>query len=802
MELFSIVNDFGGDSKNLNEAQLKQEILANRSITKSCLDVGVTGDKVKILFDAKITTLEKATLLTIIASHRPIADVTVSYAYLNPNTNLVERQIGSTVQTYMAAQPTEIHISASGQSQYPSIKAAILANNYPNTIYIVYPGEYYEDNPLILPIKSILRGAGTAQSTIIICNNPTANGINLGRTAAVDRISIVGARQATGIYLDATQSGGKGRLNYISQCVVIDCNIGVEVDGLNLPAPGIVDTLYCDKIFVRTSTQICQRGFSAVRGGAMTLINCTFIGTAPSQTIPLGFPFSYGISCTGVKSRILLGTVASWFNRVGIYVDDNGYVLAMLTLINYNDIAIQIGPNGTKSTIEGSNLDSRFSSSYDLDIKAIEANVNFSSGSFDETKVRNPNQVQLNVHYNTKQFGRYQQNFVGEVSFGTVTEPTKIIIGEGQYATSGIYVFTNTHLEEGLWTDVTYESQTIEAPTFTIFAGTSVGNCFYMGSDRVIPGFKIEVVTNTTSQLSLNDLAFEYWNGIDWIRFEVMQTYDQYPCHTTTAAFFCLLGKFHLRFGLTSKAPLVAKMINGQLKKWVRMRLLTAIENCPSAEYLKLHTNCKIINNDGFAEHFGDSRPVNTNISNMEIHYPSSSIVGDKELFVNPKISILRTNNVYAHGQKIRLGLRSLLPRKMDNSFPMKIEMAFVGCKSLDNLNISGDVHWKLRYAVTSEDSPVYTDINDVPVDAQEHKEVVVITRLSNSNRDTRSKFIVPLSSIDVNPISGNNIILWASIERDATVDNPQDTYDGDIAISLLKCSYVSWNDGSHLLGF
>ena len=804
MEVFSISSDFRGNPKNLNEAQLKQEILANSAIKKSCLDVGVTGDKVRIVFDAKITSLEKATLITIIAAHRPICELAASYAYINPETNLIEHQIGSMVQTYMAAQPTEIHISATGQSQYPSIKAAILANNHPNTIYMIYPGEYYEDNPLVLPYKSILRGVGIAQSTIIRCKNPTANGINLGRAACVDKITVFGARQAAGIYLDATQSGGRGELNYVSQCIIVDCNIAVQADGFDLPVPGIVDAIYCDKVFVRTATQLCQAAFSCIRGASMSMIHCSVSGTPPSQAIPLGFPITYGMYCHGPKSRMLVSAAITSLCQVGLHLDAGGYMLAMLLLLNYNRTAVQIGPAGTATIVEGSNIDSRFSTVYDLDIQAIDAKVNFSSGSFDENKVKNPNRVQLNIRYNTTQFGRYQQNFVGEISFGTIAEPTKIIVGEGQYATTGVYVFSNTHLEDGLWTDVTYGSQTIEAPPFNVFSGTSIGNCLYLGSDRVMPGFKIEMLVASNTSIPLKNVAFEYWNGVEWTRFNVMQTYDKYPCNTTIDAFFCQLGKFHLRFGLTSQAPLIAKVLNGQLKKWVRLRLLAEIQNSPSAQYLKLHTNSKVINNDGFTEHFGDARPVHTTISNMEIHYPSNSIVRDKEFFISRDISILRVKNVYANNQKIKLGFRALFPRNMDSSFPMKIEMSFVGCKSQDNQVISGNVQWRFRHAITCIDSAIYTDINDIPHDAHthEHADVVMSTPILASNKDTRSKFDISVSDVDINPVSCNNTIFWASIERDATDHNPEDTYDGDIAIVLIKCSYVSWNDGSHLLGF
>ena len=58
------------------------------------------------------------------------------------------------------------------------------------------------------------------ENTKIIANDPNTNLINMVGRCEVSRFDLSGARGATGVYLDGSQSGGKGSFSAISECFI------------------------------------------------------------------------------------------------------------------------------------------------------------------------------------------------------------------------------------------------------------------------------------------------------------------------------------------------------------------------------------------------------------------------------------------------------------------------------------------------------------------------------------------------------------------------------------------------------
>jgi len=796
MQSSLVTYNFSGDPTSIDEAQLKQEIISS-SIAKICLNVGIDGDLIKILFDSRLSAGEKVVLDGLIRNHVPALKPLNSYGTIDPTTQLLQHRIGDLMRTFMSLQPNEVYISKTGQAQYTSIKAAVLANPAPNTIYVIYPADYYEDNPIVLPQGSSMRGMGTPGNTQIFANNPNADIITLGRACLIVNLTLGGARGARGISFDCSQSGGQGEFALVIMVYIIDCSIGMEADGKNM-SPGLVpDTLYADKIIIRTVTQAGSRGLSVIRGGVVIATTFQAKGVQPGAGHPFGLPYAYGIYCSGTRSNVTTVAASLLFCQTACYIDDNAAAQLTLTQKMYNSIGLQIGPTGTACVFLGTGVDFIGTTLYNIDIQAVDAKVDFSTGLFEDKMIRNPNNVSINVKYNATKFGRFFQSHLGDFQFGSVVAPSKVSFGEGQYTVDGVYVFGNTHLEDGLWTDNTYGSQTIEAPAFNIFTGTTTGNCVYIGSDSVIYGFKIDVIGPTAQDVKASDIAWEYWDGTAWTMLKSMQTYATKPCYTTQTSLIHIVSKFHLRFGVKSTLDMPLKTINGRSKKWIRGRLLRDIDLSPTAQYLKLHTNCQIINGDGFSEFFGDCRLIKQGLSNLEIAFSSDNAPLDQSLFITKNIDLSLRRNLFGAGVKTRQGMRGIIPSNVDTSFPVCMKVSFVGSSGTQ-----GNVHWKFSYTITAEGDDVYFNLDDAPSITDKVVESTLTVQISAANQQTSMSLDFDVQNVDMNPSDGRAHILWMSLERDSSGSDVLDTYPGDVAIILFKCSYVTWNNGSHLLGF
>ena len=97
-----------------------------------------------------------------------------------------------TEYTYFGTQSKEIHISKNTTEKYRTLGDAIAANNSPNNIFIIHPGTYIENNPIIIPLGSSIKSIGTAQNTTLIAQNPSSDLIVLGTNCRIFGISLFG----------------------------------------------------------------------------------------------------------------------------------------------------------------------------------------------------------------------------------------------------------------------------------------------------------------------------------------------------------------------------------------------------------------------------------------------------------------------------------------------------------------------------------------------------------------------------------------------------------------------------------
>lgn len=749
-------------------------------------NINVDGDNVYIIFSSALS--DEIELDAIISAHVPIIiEYTMPFIQNNKITNIIN---GNTYN-YYGNHPSKITISTTTQSDYQSIKTAILAHNTPNNIFVIYPGTYVEDNPIILPEGSTIISVGSVSNTIIAAANPMSNLLVMGRRCKIFGITLAGAYGpgAVGLYFDGSLSGGSGDIGIVGECFFIDCDICIDCDGNN--SAGMADTLYCDKIVMVAQNISPSKAVICRRGGQFITTVCYIVGVAYTH------PFTYGIHCINDGSKVSLCTTSVWFCGVALYLDDNGTAEIALLAMRYNNIGVQIGSTNTASRLSANSLAFKDSITYDLDIQATNASIEIYSSHMDDSKLNNPNNINIAIKYVSFKYGSYYQSILGDTQIGSPTEPSKLAIGEGLYINNGIAIYTNNNLESGTWIDNTDSALNLVSVGFDLFQSVSVDNCLYFGSNIDIFGFKINVITPTISVTLLDDLTWEFWNGSAWITFYTMQTYPDYPCNTYVNSFISIESKFHIRFGLTTTAPFIAKTLNGVSKKWIRLRVVNALSSIPSGEYVKIHTNATLINSDGFIEYFGNAR--STKQFPINFSFISDASLPDQSFYINPTLSISPTNNVFADGVLSKIGIRFKMPIEIDTSFPIKFNIGFVG-----NSASAGDVEWILKYTYTTDDDDMYLNSIDASASTATIITKTKITSIgaNKNNKDLRDAINMDIYMIPGNPSTTHKYILFATLERDATGTNTNDTYPGDIAIHLLDGVYIIWSQGGHILGY
>ncbi len=763
--------------------QLFTEIL-DVIISPILTNINVDDDVVSLLFDAALP--DEIQLNTIISDHIPII---IEYSMPYIKDDIMKNVINGGEYNYYGNHPSRITISTTSQSDYTSIKAAVLAHNTPNNIFVVFPGTYIEDNPIVLPEGTTLISVGSVSNTIIVAANPTSNLLVLGRRNKIFGITLFGAYGlgAVGLYFDASLSGGQGDIGIIGECFFIDCDTSIDCDGND--SVGMTDTLYCDKIVIVAQGHTLSNGVLCRRGGQFITTVCYVVG------VPGYYPIIYGIYCIDAGSKVSLCTTSVWFSGIALYLDNLGTAEVSLLAMRYNNIGVQIGTTGVTTRLSANSLAFQDSITYDLDIQASNASIEIYSSHMDDAKLNNPNKINIAIKYISFKYGSYYQSILGDTQIGSPTEPSKLAVGEGLYINNGIAIYTNDNLEIGTWLDNTEAALNIISDGFDIFPNGNVGNCLYLGSNIEIFGFKINVITPTSSITPFDDIVCEYWDGSTWITFNIMQTYPDYPCNTYINSFVSLESKFHIRFGLTTNTPFALKTLNGVSKKWIRLRVASALSSVPSGEYVKIHTNSTLFNSDGFTEYFGNARTTKQfNINNTS---PSDTTLGDQELFITPTISIGAKNNVFPSSTLARIGFRFKMPIEIDTSFPIKLNIAFV-C----NNATAGDIRWVLRYTYTENNNAMFLNAIDAAAST-----AVVITNTkittvgtNQNNMDLREVVSMDIHTVPANPSNSYKYILFVTLERDPT--DVADTYPGDVALFSLDGIYVIWSQGGHILGF
>ena len=771
----------------INTSQLVGEInLSN--ISNQLLRIDINGDDVKIIFTSSLSSDNITILDNLVNSHIPAAPNITPDFFISADTSLIKFNVNSETHKLLGNQTKEIIISKESQSDYSSIKEAIVNNNFPNTIFTVFPGTYVEDNPVILPPGSVLIAKGSAGTTIIMCQNPTSDIIVLSPWCKIYGFTIRNIANtygsgARGIFYDGTQSGSIA-YSSISNCLIQGCDIGAEISG----GP---DTLLCEMVLIHPLTGPTDKGIYVHGGGQFVGLSSRVTGIPYPQ-----MPVTNGFVVEDDGSKLSLTTSSSHFCYNGLYVNNNGSLELNLFTAYYNNTGLVLGSTGTSSIIRASTLQISDSLSLDFDIQATDGIIQLFTCEIDEELINNPNNVKLNAKIFSDKNNKRYQTMTGDLRIGSVINPSSTAFGEGKYNTYVYNVFSNNNLEEGTWIDNTTSAKSLLAP-FDLFQGVTAGNCFYVGFINNIPGVKISITEATSNVHTKDDIIWEYWNGSDWVSVLCMQIEIAVPNYYIIDSFISFVKKQDIYFRIKKTTDMPLKTINNISRRWIRCRIVNDISSIPKAEYIKIHTNSTEIYNDGMIFFYGDARNVGTLYLTSASISASSSTSADQILYLTDTFNIIRKNNKYLYNTDSIYGFITFLPSTIDTSFPLKIRFSFI----IDNSS-AGDIQWIVNWTYTIAGSSIYNDVNNAPSSLNNMNRVTKVSSISenSSNKDIREYIDIDIDRINPNDPNNDNL-LWVFIERNS-VNNSSDTYPGSASLVQIFAQYVNWRSGGYLQNF
>lgn len=781
-EVYSLSGDFSG---NLNSNQLQEEIIAEGSITTTLLHIELIGDVVNIIFDSTASSAEKTTLNNLVSNHVPIAEDEIAELRIDDSGRVYQKSSGGKIYSFHDYNK-EIIVDVNGRGHYTTIKEATNAHTTPGTIYKVMPGVYIEDNPLTIPQECFLAASGTSKQATIVAANPGNDIIHIGDWAKIDSFFLVGAY---GPGSRAVYFNGTGLYGYslVEECVIIDCDIGLEAIG----SPGVLITNRTMVTTDPTTGRAPTRGIYSHNQGQITGWSLAVQGFQSPY-----LPVNQGLVCENAGSKLSVSTSNVYLANEATRVDDDGEIELNLLTERGNTTGLKVGSTGTASKVRANSLNILDSMASDLDIEATDADISLFSAEIDESKIVNNNKIKFASRGYVNKYNKKYQVLSGDIRVGGRSQRSTLSIGEGKYDDSTLVVFSNDNLEAGTWVDNSVAAVDIDPPVFDLFQSTNVGNCAYIGRDSPIIGFKVNVTTKTSSDVTKDDMIIEYWDGSNWVECASMNTMAESPYYCRDLAMVSYEEKQHIRIGLKyTGTPMIRKILNSSSNLyWVRLRVVNSLPSIPSVQYVHTHVNESKFNGNGFLEHFGNARPVRQLPLKLGGLMSVNSSLGNHNLYLSDRLGADLMENIFADDAVNRLGMNIFLPEDIDVSFPVKIKFAIVG-----TVAGSGDVELVCRWNTTNDGSTIYNDVGSAPSTSTGEKSYTTITTINAADTEFRGELYLDLSKINPCPELGNPELLMITLERDATSGNANDTYSGDVAFEQLTPFYISWRIGGYL---
>ena len=696
-----------------------------------------------------------------------------------------------------AAFSRAITVAQSG-GDYTDIGSAITAasaltpTSANKVIITIYPGTYTITTSLTVPANVALKGASRAANVLITASGAVSSTFIVdmqGGSYAKD-IALVGDGTIGGIGFRIRDTGAASFVTIVD-CTVQNCRKCYVVDATTTTSnSSIANIRGCAAFNTGFPTVLVDIGFDVQAGGTLggRDLNATgFLG---------GILTSAAYHITGQNAFLNGQNLQGSFAVYGILSENGGSGTEAVArikscIIDTCTTGINLGSNTLMNISSLSCIDC----TTDVETTSASASL-FGIGNFlSRDKITEFTGSIVNLTYLSEAEGDEALVVETELSVGTVFNPKEAALGGGDSHINGMFVFIAT--SGGVFTDVTSIAASPTGSTFTFFPTTDVNSATYIGGTvSQFPGIMVDIAT--ASDFGTGTFVQEYWNGASWVEYKRLQTLRNAP-YTPT-----IIGTnntaYHIRFGPTPGWSQVA--VNGQTAFWIRFRITSAITTSGTGQQIKLHTNHLEINNDGFLEYFGRSRPLVLLPECCGNLNPVGTSAGNQDLYVSDTLFAGFIENAFSGGADESAGWLYYLPPETDTSFPLKLRWRWRADAS------GGQSVWQIDYGfvrtfdVDSGDVSNLYDNTSGPSTGPNQQTVTTTVPTSPTaivaNRIYSCEVECDISTMicarDSSTDFGQGDVFWFRITRLGT--NGDDTNTGDADVFTIKGLISTWCNG------
>lgn len=241
---------------------------------------------------------------------------------------------GLTQVEYRAWHPSLVLTVGKDRADHTTIEAALAAAALVATSsyrvgVLVFPGDYYENNPLDVPQYTTVCAITRHETTRVHCTNPGEHGFVLYGNSDIVGLTIIGV----------TLSGKAG---FVFSANAIECEIhdtkGIDCDTTwlslaSLPSPGIA--VRGATVYAGTSTSVAK----CLAGGLMNIEGLLVLGTATIDKM-------LHVSGVGSTMRASSVRVNGTLTNHAMHVEDSGSLQVYSAYLNGPAVGLEVAASG------------------------------------------------------------------------------------------------------------------------------------------------------------------------------------------------------------------------------------------------------------------------------------------------------------------------------------------------------------------------------------------------------------------------------------------------------------------------
>ena len=631
----------------------------------------------------------------------------------------------------------------------------------------VFPGSYFEDNPINIPQWVTVYSEGGYYSAAVIAQNDGEIFVGNGNSE-LNGFTIVGGIPFSNVaYKTSSHTTGT-----VVNCILINCSTGILSDNGSVSVTNIT-ALSFQRVFGRV--------MSAINGGFLVANSCNVTGimTRPTYTY-----YSLG---SGSELYLFNCTANNCVN--GIYVNNNGYVDSLSCHYEGCDNNIHIGPNGASQVkAMGCIMDDAVIN--DLFIESPTSRIAY-TGHLDSSKFTIVSGASVNIVADDENTDggliTGKASLQGKVSVGTpgaitLGEDVQLNVGEGS-------AFVNDQQGNPIVEYWSYDASLPSGSRFSRFAsnaGTQLTNsndCIIVGCKYQFPAIRLDV--NVSAVLGSSDIVTEYWDGVTWIPVTVAAYRRNDFARRANNIFQNIETQFVECSNLLYDNGNWEDDINvlNQIPDWdsgesfyaIRFRNDGALTSGMNFSNGLVKPHSFMVSTSGYKANFGVYR------SDRTLYIDSISFTPDPinppsyvNLQFSPNIGYANLPVMKKANNISQVSTAFVIPADIDTSSPLHV---FVDGTAIQALN--GDIVSTMYVArIDYNNPPIATPIPDSEVGP----EVTTVAGVANA-------FTTVTQDIDISSYASNDL-LFVSFARLA--GDPSDTYNGDFIVVDIIFRYKS----------